>query len=117
MKFCPKNGSILMPKKEGTKTAFMCKDGGKITTKCKVCDLEVGDPKDMVIKESVKEEKKDLEVIDKGELETLPITEGECPKCKNDKAYYWLVQTRASDEPQTKFMRCTKCGHTWRDYN
>ncbi|MEK6946569.1 MAG: transcription factor S, partial [Nanoarchaeota archaeon] len=32
-------------------------------------------------------------------------------------AYFWLVQTRAGDEPETKFLKCEKCGHTWRDYD
>ncbi|MBI2108536.1 transcription factor S, partial [Candidatus Woesearchaeota archaeon] len=32
-------------------------------------------------------------------------------------AYFWLVQTRAGDEPETKFLRCEKCSHTWRDYD
>ena len=41
----------------------------------------------------------------------------ECPKCGHRTAYFWLVQTRAGDEPETKFLRCEKCGHTWRDYN
>ncbi|PJB94591.1 transcription factor S, partial [Candidatus Pacearchaeota archaeon CG_4_9_14_0_8_um_filter_35_24] len=24
--------------------------------------------------------------------------------------------TRAADESETKFYRCTKCDHTWREY-
>ena len=47
---------------------------------------------------------------------TMPLTDEECPKCKHGKAYYWLVQTRAGDEPETRFFRCEKCKHTWRDY-
>jgi len=27
-----------------------------------------------------------------------------------------MIQTRAADEPPTRFYRCTKCGHTWREY-
>ncbi|MEM4865380.1 MAG: hypothetical protein QXY09_02690 [Acidilobaceae archaeon] len=26
------------------------------------------------------------------------------------------MQTRAADEPPTRFYRCTKCGYTWREY-
>ena len=25
-----------------------------------------------------------------------------------------MKQTRASDEPMTKFMKCNSCGHQWR---
>jgi DNA-directed RNA polymerase subunit M len=28
-----------------------------------------------------------------------------------------MVQTRSIDESMTQFYRCTKCGHTWRDYS
>ena len=37
-------------------------------------------------------------------------------ECGLGKARFWLVQTRASDEPETKFFKCEKCKHTWRDY-
>jgi len=50
------------------------------------------------------------------QLESLPTTKAECTKCGNKEAHFWFVQTRASDEPPTKFFRCTKCSYTWRDY-
>lgn len=103
--FCPKCGSILMPKKEDSKKVLACSCGYK--TK------ELGAAR---LKEEFKEQKK-VEVVDKEDVETLPTVNEECPKCHNTKAYYWLVQTRAGDEPETKFMRCTKCKHTWRDYS
>ncbi|PIN68963.1 transcription factor S [Candidatus Woesearchaeota archaeon CG11_big_fil_rev_8_21_14_0_20_43_8] len=59
-----------------------------------------------------------IEVIDEDvDAQALPITSAECPKCKHDRAHFWTVQTRASDEPETKFLRCEKCKHTWRDYS
>ena len=45
-----------------------------------------------------------------------PITNEKCPKCGHGKAYYAMVQTRAADEPETKFFKCEKCKHRWRDY-
>ena len=39
-----------------------------------------------------------------------------CPKCGNNEAYWWMVQTRSGDEGSTRFFRCTKCGYTWREY-
>lgn len=49
-------------------------------------------------------------------LDAEPKTRAECAKCGNKEAFYWFVQTRASDEPPTKFFRCTKCSYTWREY-
>ena len=50
-------------------------------------------------------------------LSTMPRTKAKCEKCGNDEAYWWMVQTRGIDESMTQFYRCTKCGHTWRDYS
>lgn len=106
MKFCPKCGSIMMPKKEGSKTILAC---GR-------CSYKSPDTKDLSIKESIKEKPKAVEVIEE-DIETLPVTDGECGRCGNNKAYYWEIQTRAADEPATKFLKCTKCKHIWRDYS
>ncbi|MCF7872354.1 transcription factor S [Candidatus Woesearchaeota archaeon] len=104
MMFCPKCGSMLMPKKVDGKNVIICSCG---YTNEKVENIE--------LKEEIKNDKKiDVASEDEG---TLPITEEECKKCGNDRAYYWLVQTRAGDEPETKFLKCTKCKHTWRDYS
>ncbi len=103
MRFCPKCGSILIPKKEGKKKILSCSCGYKEKTE----KLE--------LKEKIKK-KKEIEAIEE-EIEVYPLTDDvECPKCKHNKAYYWEVQTRASDEPATKFLKCEKCKHTWRDY-
>lgn len=104
--FCPKCGSILLPKKEGSKKVLVCSCGYK-TSKLDT----------VTIKETVEKKEKDVEVVEKSELETLPKTRVSCPKCGNNEAYFWLLQTRAGDESETKFLKCVKCGHTWRDYD
>ena len=48
---------------------------------------------------------------------TLPTIETQCEKCGNNRAVWWMLQTRSADEPTTQFYRCTKCRHTWRDYS
>lgn len=68
------------------------------------------------IKEGVKDSKKSFEAVEE-EPEVHPKTDEKCPKCGNDKAYYWSVQTRAADESPTRFYKCTKCSHTWREYD
>ena len=104
--FCPKCGSILRPRKEGKKNVMYCSCG--YTSEG--------------VSASIKEEKNfnkevaEIGVVEK-EIETLPISKAECPKCGNKEAYYWLVQTRSGDEAETKFLKCTKCKHTWREYD
>ena len=39
-----------------------------------------------------------------------------CPKCNHNEAYWYLRQTRKSDEPETTFLSCCKCGYRWRKY-
>ena len=51
------------------------------------------------------------------DLDTMPIDENRmCHKCQNRGAYWHLRQTRAADEATTRFYRCTKCKHSWREY-
>lgn len=102
--FCPKCGSIMLPKKEGAKKILMC-----------ACGYKEKNADNTSLKEKPSAQD-DVAVIEK-EVETNPITKTECPKCGNKEAYYWEIQTRASDEPATKFHRCTKCRHVWRDYS
>ena len=106
--FCPKCGSILKPKVDGKKKILVCS-----------CGYKSGDTDQVKISEKVKKEEEiNNDVVDdEKELESLPLTDAECPECGHKKAYFWLVQTRASDEPETKFLKCEKCKHTWRDYN
>ncbi len=105
--FCQKCGSLLTPKKEGGKRILACTCGFKDT---KVEETRITD---------IKKDERAVEVIDLDESETkaLPLIEIKCPKCNHDKAHYWMVQTRASDEPETKFHKCEKCKHVWRDYS
>ena len=105
--FCKKCGGLLIPKTVGKKRKLVC-------LKCGY-EKEIGKETKTKISEPVKKEK-EIEVIEKNNEENLPITDEKCPKCGNNKAYFWLLQTRASDEPETKFLKCTKCGHVWRDY-
>jgi|SRR3989338_7456670 len=102
--FCPKCGSLLIPKKSGKKKVLKCKCG--YTKQEKLEDLK--------FTESIQH--KEIEVVET-DFEAHPLMDVKCPKCKHDKAFYWTVQTRASDEPPTKFMKCESCKHIWRDYS
>lgn len=59
---------------------------------------------------------KSVVVINEKETSTYPVIDMTCPECKNKKSYFWTTQTRASDESETKFYKCTKCDYTWRKY-
>jgi len=110
MEFCDKCGSVLEPQKKGTKIILVCRKCGK-----KKSTIKKGDYK-MSISTGKKPEK--IIVVEKTKnFEALPTTKVECPKCNNKKAYWWMQQTRASDEPPTRFYRCVKCKHTWREYS
>jgi DNA-directed RNA polymerase subunit M len=107
MMFCPKCGAILVPKKQDKKKVMACSSCSFINRK----------PKEAKITEKLRGKERKLEVIEGKELETLPLADTECSKCGHKKAYFWTLQTRAADEPETKFLRCQKCGHTWREYD
>ena len=96
--FCPKCGNMLMPK--GGK--MVCATHGPVEGSGKITDKTTTKLK------NIKAAAEDIEVHAK--------TREKCPKCGNESAYYWTVQTRSIDEAPTKFFKCTKCQHQWREY-
>jgi transcription factor S len=117
MEFCPKCGSRLEPKKsksgkEASLVLVCPKDGYKKEPGKKVEPPKVGkiiqhNPAQLVAVIGKEEQK----------LRTLPTVRIECPKCGNNTAYVWQVQTRGADESSTQFLRCTKCSYTFREYS
>jgi DNA-directed RNA polymerase subunit M len=105
MEFCKKCGSIMIPDKKGRTTYMMCRSCKYRTSKA---------VRDIKITEDVKVKDK-IVVLEKDET-LLPITDAVCPQCEHKKAYWWMQQTRESDEPPTQFFRCVKCQHVWREY-
>ena len=103
MLFCPKCGAILRPKQEKGKRFLAC-----------ACGYTNRKEKAAISERSAR--KGDIPVVTEND-QKLPVTEAECPRCGNGNAGYWTAQTRAGDEAETKFMKCLKCGHTWRDAN
>lgn len=113
MEFCPKCGTRLKPVKKKKKTTLVLA--------CPKCKYEKTISGEVVTPTKVIEtsSKEGIAVIGKEEqkLRTLPTVKIECPKCGNNTAYVWQVQTRGSDESSTQFFRCTKCSYTFREYS
>ncbi len=98
-----------------------CDCGGALTPsgrgklKCRSCGKEIQKKSDS--KMTTQNKKNDVIVIENNKPDRLPLTDKKCPKCDNKRAYWWIIQTRSSDEPPTRFFRCEKCKHTWREYS
>ncbi|MFN3804615.1 MAG: transcription factor S [Pyrobaculum sp.] len=107
MRFCPNDKSLLIPAKRGDRTVLRCPKCGY--------EEEAAQHKDRYQSRTAVEQKNAVVVvIDAVNLPKVK-TRG-CPKCGHDEAYFWVQQTRAADEPPTRFYRCVNCGHTWREY-
>lgn len=104
-------------KKSDSKKPEIKEEAPKKILVCTGCEYTSGDSAvQIVLKEKVNQPDEIVSVIEK-EANTLPLIDVPCPKCSHNKAFFWTLQTRAADEPETKFMRCEKCNHTWRDYD
>lgn len=110
MEFCDKCGSVLVPQKKGTKIVLVCRKCGKKKNVKKKSDVKIS-------VSTGKKAEKVIVVSKKENVETLPKTKIQCPKCEHGEAYWWMQQTRAGDEAPTRFYRCVKCKHTWREYS
>ena len=80
---------------------------------CPRCKYVAKGKINMEIKEKVSESVS-IAVVDEKVGNVNPITDWDCGKCKNKRAYFWIRQMRAGDEPESKFYQCVKCKHTVR---
>lgn len=102
MEFCPKCGSILVQKTK----RFSCPKCNYVTdNKIKLTSTE---------KIAAKQK---VNVLREEQTNVWPTVKETCPTCGHDEAEFWSVQTRSGDEAETRFFRCKKCKHTWRDYS
>ena len=112
MEFCAQCGSRLVPKKVSSGKQEL------IMLVCSKCHFKKQEPTSSKVNGKVFEHnpKEFVAVIGKEEqFSTLPTLQIECPKCGNNTANVWQVQTRWSDESSTQFFRCINCGYTMRE--
>lgn len=111
MEFCDDCGGMLVSEKKDGKTVMQCRN---------CSNIQDVDSEDMKVTEEKEEDPKDrLNVNEEGSEETArPTTEEECHSCGEDTEHeWWMKQTRASDEPATRFYKCTKCGNVYKEYD
>ena len=86
--------------------------------KCRKCGVvEKGKRNEKVVLKTEINEKRSIPVLDMEKTKKkLSVIEVDCPKCSNVGAVWWIQQTRAGDEPATRFFKCLGCSHTWREY-
>ena len=109
MKFCPNCETRIILKFDDNPVA------------CPKCGFTISEQKPTVtinVSNITTQEGNALRVLDTDNTpESLPTINIECPKCNNNLAVWWMLQTRSADEATTQFYRCTKCNHTWRNYS
>lgn len=95
---------------------LMVSSGGQL--KCRKCGhiQEIADNKQMM--KTHQRHEKEVTIVDSDKhMTTLPTTSVKCPDCGHNTAEWWLRQLRSADESEVRFFRCTKCKHTWREYD
>jgi DNA-directed RNA polymerase subunit M len=117
MKFCPKcDTRIRNTNEEKTLTCVKCGhaiSGGELTS---TVSYDGGRGTETV--STYDSSENNLKIMDSDKpVEALPTTNIDCPKCSNNLAFWWMLQTRSADEATTQFYRCTQCSHTWRNYS
>lgn len=113
MEFCSECGSRLVPRKvtSGKQALVML-----VCTKCKFKKERSALEAKSANKTIEHNPKQLVAVIGKEEqLSILPTIHIDCPRCENNTANVWQVQTRGSDESSTQFFRCLRCGFTFRE--
>jgi len=101
MEFCPKCGSVLVEKRKNfgcLKCSYVAKGKIKIESTEEMNEL------------------KKVPIVKEKETNVMPIVSAVCSKCGNKEAFFWTSQTRSGDEAETRFFKCTKCKHLWREY-
>jgi len=111
MEFCDECGGMLVSEKQNGETLMKCRSCG---------EYQDVDEEDFKVTEEKDEDPMDrLNVNEEGSTEsTRPTTEKECKVCGEEtEQEWWMEQTRASDEPPTRFYKCKSCNQVYKEYD
>lgn len=111
MEFCDECGGMLVSEKQDGETVMKCRNCGHVQ------DVDGGDYR---VTEEKEEDPMDRLNVNEGDADetTRPTTTKKCHKCDEETTQeWWMEQTRASDEPPTRFYRCTQCGNVYKEYD
>jgi len=109
MEFCDKCGSLMHPKRVNGRIVLVCNSCGYVK--------DASNVNMKLVEKREKNPKEELVIVDSNvQVNVMPRVKATCPRCGNNEAYWWMVQTRRGDEAPTRFYRCTKCNYTWREY-
>ncbi len=100
---CKKCGAVMIPVKKGKNKYLVC-------TSCKHREKLTAH-----LKLTTKKGKERITVIEKDQI-MLPVVHKICPKCGNEKAYWWTGGQGDEEEvSEAQFFKCKKCGYTWKE--
>ncbi|MFB6291970.1 MAG: transcription factor S [Candidatus Nanohaloarchaea archaeon] len=110
MEFCEECGGMLVSENDG-EGVMKCRNCGQAH------EVEEGDYRVTEEKEEDPMDRLNISEED-DESSTRPTTMKECPSCGGETEHeWWMEQTRASDEPPTRFYECTECGNVHKEYD
>ena len=116
--FCPQCGTLSFPNPAGeiSCTNYKCGYVGPANIVIKGTD-----GKDVDLSQatsSTETETRVYEVIKDSDKIHGVLTTGTymCPKCDGIEVFFYIEQTRSSDEPETRMLTCKACSHGWREY-
>ncbi|GAB6946277.1 transcription factor S [Vulcanisaeta sp. JCM 16161] len=109
IKFCPRCKSIMVLTKKDGRTVWRCPKCGY--------EEEANTSNAKLVERTTLARRDDKPIVlTKSGEEALPKVRKTCPRCGYEEAYFWVQQTRAADEPPTRFYKCVRCGYVWREY-
>ena len=124
--FCPECGTLGFMEPNGNIrcTNYTCGYEGPLTGKdgkgAEFTDPMTGETIDLSKARSSGEAKnlKHLTEVVEDEVGkgVLRVGDIRCPKCDKNEIFVILMQTRSSDEPETKICTCKNCGKKFREY-
>ena len=108
MLFCPTCSNILLTEKT---------IDGDFQFFCKTCPYTF--KVENKIEYKMKLERKEVDDVLGGPdaWKDAAKTKTRCPECKNEEAYFFSIQIRSADEPETTYYKCTNtdCEFRWNE--